>query len=78
MSISWWASPHNMHTLCRYLVEECTFSAEQLLGVIEKPWNWRVEFHEAEAWQMDRIASSMRGGFAESYDAAHGNEVDDA
>ena len=56
MSISWWATPANLHTLCRYLVEELGFDADDLLGAIEKPWNWGDEFKAAEAWHRELVA----------------------
>lgn len=43
----WHASHDNLCLLCRYLVEMADFSSRELLGVIEKPWNWKHEFVEA-------------------------------
>lgn len=41
---SWYESLDNIVTLCRYLVGEHGFSADELLAVIEEPWHWREEF----------------------------------
>lgn len=33
--------------LCRYLVKERGFDADEILAVIEKPWRWLDEYREA-------------------------------
>lgn len=40
----WHEEPGNVARLCKWLVNVQGFEAADLLGVLEKPWNWGAEF----------------------------------
>lgn len=56
MDSEWWEDWGNVVLVCRYLVREEGFEADELLGVIEKPWNWQSSFEAA----MEFVSASQR------------------
>ena len=44
----WYDNHINLELLVRYLVENEDFTLEQVLPVLEKPWNWEWEFEQAK------------------------------
>lgn len=42
--------PGNLYQLCHWLVSEHCYDAEDILQVIEKPWNWEREWGLCELW----------------------------
>lgn len=42
----WYATYDNVRILCRWLVHHEGYNANELLGVIDKPWNWTDEWSE--------------------------------
>lgn len=39
-----------LFTLVRFLVEHASFSSEEIVSVLEKPWKWEDEADKAEQW----------------------------
>ena len=44
----WYQTPANLELLGRYLMEECDFTLAEFLSILEKPWNWEMEFEKAQ------------------------------
>jgi len=58
--MKWYEIPSNQAKLVRYLVRVQDFTAEQLLGVVERWDRWEKEFHEALRWHARQEAMSQR------------------
>lgn len=58
--MKWYEIHDNQIKLTRYLVRVEDFTAEQLLGVIEKPWKWERQFNEALQWHARQEAMFSR------------------
>jgi len=51
MSSNWHEQhPGNLYQLCEWLVSELAYDADDLLQVVEKPWNWEREWGLCELW----------------------------
>lgn len=52
----WYERHDNVAAVAHYLVEEEGWTAEQLLGFLDKPWNWSEKWEELQAkWLAERL-----------------------
>lgn len=58
--MKWYEIHDNQIKLIRYLVRVRDFSAEQLLGVVERWDRWEREYHEAIRWHARQEAMYRR------------------